>query len=427
MSAKKQKPKIKLCQHGINEKFCKKCGGLGSPISLSDDQQTAIGRIMSERGPFFLTGQAGSGKSFVVEQIRGRFEECAVTASTGTAAQLIRGRTFHSFLGLIPKKPVEKFFPVDRRVRNCDLLIVDEASMISAETLEQAYERFDIAGHTPKILAVGDFLQLPPVNKEGDPAPSNPLYESPRWDSFTKIVLTHQHRQNDEEFISVLNDVRIGELSDSVRGMIERRSVAELPDDCIHMMALRRDVETRNIAKLNGLDARACVSNWIVTCLLKARPDYMTDDWAAKFCRFPQQLVLKEGARVIMLTNDQEGRWVNGSTGIVRAIIPGQVRVELDYGNTIYVEKETCEILNGEGKAVCEVVQYPIALAWALTIHKAQGMTLDRVGIDLSNHFEHGQTYTALSRCRSAEGLFFTGHLNRILVNHKALAASREV
>lgn len=415
------KPRIKLCHHGINEKYCKRCGGTGSTVRLSDDQSEAIAQVMGDDGPFFLTGQAGSGKSFVVEQIRRRVKKCVVTASTGMAAQLISGRTFHSFLGLRPNATVEKSYKADKRVRDCNLLIVDEASMISAELLEQAYERFEYAEHEPKLLMVGDFLQLPPVSRDDDPTPANPLYESDRWPGFSRIVLTQQHRQNDAEFISVLNDIRVGNLSDAVRDLIERRRVADLPDDCVHLMARKRDVENRNLARLNSLDARPCVAQWKLTPKAKVPPDWLTPEWAAKVCRYPQQLVLKEGCRVVLLNNDQLGRWVNGSTGVVREVIPGSVTVELDSGSTVYVEKDVQNILNGDGQSVCEVEQYPIALAWALTIHKAQGMTLDRVGVDLNNHFEMGQTYTAISRCRSERGLFLTGDLIRILVNARAL------
>jgi ATP-dependent exoDNAse (exonuclease V) alpha subunit len=138
--------------------------------------------------------------------------------------------------------------------------------------------------------------------------------------------------------------------------------------------------------------------------------------------RFASVLSLKDDARVMLLTNDSLDRWVNGSTGIVSSIEVGAVWVRLDSGEEVEVTKTDEEILDGDGNVICTIRQYPIQLAWATTIHKSQGSTIDRVGIDLNGHFETGQTYVAMSRCRTADGLFLVGTLRGLLVDEYALS-----
>jgi ATP-dependent exoDNAse (exonuclease V) alpha subunit len=376
-------------------------------IQLSDDQRCAVETIRCKTGPFFLTGPAGSGKSHVIKYFRNMDPYCTVCAATGTAAQLIGGRTLHSFLGLHPTYGLRNSRAAEERVRNCRMLVIDEISMVSDQTLELMYRRFDMAGHEPKILAVGDFLQLPPV--EGLFA-----FESDLWNNFTELHLTKIHRQSDLEFLQALNDIRVGSYTARVMDMIQSRTVDRLPDDCTHLVPHRATAETENTRRLNLLTTplRKSTSSPIET---QKELTYL--DWVST--RLPHELYLKVGARVVMLTNSDF--WVNGSTGVVQDIMNGLVLVRLDSGGIVEVSKEEEKILNGNGEVKFSHAQYPMSLAWALTIHKAQGMTIDRVGVVLDNHFAPGQTYVALSRAKTPAGLFLTGTLSNLIVSEKAL------
>jgi len=325
---------------------------------------------------------------------------------------LIGGVTLHSFASIHPNYGAVPSEKGNTRVRNCDLLIIDEISMCEWKVLIQLYQRFRMAGHTPKLLAVGDFMQLPPV--EGVQ-----LFETRQWNVFKKLELTTQHRQQQMLFIDILGDIRLGRLTPRVQELLNNRWVQALPDNCTQLYALRAGAAELNKRKLEELPGPAFSSDWVVR-YSEGLNDPVVNE---KNVRFPKELRIKPGARVVMLTNEPSGRWVNGSTGYVRGISPGAfVTVELDAGHTVQVFKAEEEVLSPDNKPLATVLQYPMMLAWALTIHKAQGMTLDRVGVDLSNHFERGQTYVALSRCRSMEGLFVTGQLNYLLVNESALA-----
>lgn len=391
-------------------------------IALSEDQQEAVDSILEEDGPFFLTGPAGSGKSHVINYLRANVDDCVVTAMTGVAAQLIGGRTLHAFAGIHPLYGVVKSNLTNSRVQKCELLIIDEISMASVEVMEQLHERFEYAEHFPKLVMVGDFLQLPPVDGEK-------LFDTEDWKYCITLKLTGQHRQQDKDFIDVLNDIRVGKMTDAVKEFIKDRQVAELPDDCTHLMAYRNSVHKRNMEKLTELPGQMRKSIMEVmppseplksSKRKRKTPRTPTKEELSR-TRFEDVLLLKEKARVVMLTNERHGRWVNGSGGEVVSIQKGEVRVRLNGGNVVSVTKECESILNGNGDEICKIYQYPVKLAWALTIHKAQGLTLDRVGVDLNGHFETGQTYVALSRCRTKEGLYLVGSIDEIMVDESAL------
>jgi hypothetical protein len=372
---------------------------------LSADQQRAVDAIGGKPGPFFLTGPAGSGKSFVINYLRATVPGCVVTATTGAAAQLIGGRTLHSFASIHPRYGAVRSRAANTRARACDLLVIDEVSMANDQLMCLLDDRFDQAGHWPKLLLVGDFLQLPPVD-------GTPLFRSPLWPSYEVLTLTTQHRQVDGDFVSVLGDLRSGLLTERAKAFIGMRRVDDLPDDCTHLMAHKSSAERRNLLRLKQLPGVPGRSQWQVQWMVKEKS---RDVRHLREARLLPELRLKAGARVVMLTNTDD--WVNGSTGHVEYILPGSVGVRLDAGPSVRVGKVDEDVLDADGKTVCRVTQYPIMLAWSLTIHKSQGMTIDRVGVDLGGHFAPGQTYVALSRCRTADGLFLVGKLDGLVVD----------
>lgn len=410
MKRRSTKPKaaIVLCPHGINTKFCLVCKKMTR--ILSEDQREAFDSINNkDNHHLFVTGCAGSGKSFLVDYIRATTPRTAMTATTGAAAQIVQGRTLHSFAGIHPNFGTVDSKKADARMRACDVLVVDEISMADPNLLLNLFRRFDRAGHAPKLILVGDFLQLPPVD-------GVPLFEADFWPMFRPICLSQQHRQKDGEFITALNDVRMGRFTDRVRDIIGSRTVPGLPMDCTQLVATRDMAEYINVERLGSLPGTLYRSDWLIK---------MEDDEAdmpdVSKSRMVETLHLKNGARVVLLTNEPDGLWVNGSTGNVDKVTNGSVRVNLDNGKTVDVGKVTDDWYDGDGNVLCTITQYPIRLAWALTIHRSQGMSIDRIGVNMNNHFAAGQTYVALSRCRTREGVYICGNLERLIVDPKAL------
>lgn len=391
-------------------------------MTLSPDQTAALSTIESCAGPFFLTGPAGSGKSFVINLLR-ESPGVAVCAMTGTAAQLVRGKTLHSYLSISPKYGAVESKSVRQRLAMTRTLIVDEASMMSDILLGQVYSRFERLPKPPKLILIGDPLQLGPVPNRGQKV--KPFYESPLWSSFKVIRLTQIHRQADPDFISALNDLRVGNLSDRVSGLIKSRLVECLPD-CTQIYARKDKVLEVNEERLARLGGPEFKNDWDRVlwrrCSKSDEQDQRDFEEAAKWARFPRKLRLRNRARVCLLRNDKEGRWVNGSTGMFIEQSGGSLIVRLDRGATVYIDPVEEEVCDEFGEVQLVVRQYPLMLAWALTIHKSQGMTMDRLGVDLSGHFGAGMTYVSLSRCRTSGGLLLVGELSRLTVDPKALA-----
>jgi len=376
--------------------------------TFSPDQQAAVDAIMDGTGPFFLTGEAGSGKSYIIKYLRQTLPNVSVTATTGMAAQLIEGATLHSWASIHPQLGVVNSFPAKMRVVETETLVVDEVSMMSASLLDQLWERFRKSEHTPKVILVGDFLQLPPV--EGQFA-----FQSPIWQDVTMLRLTTNHRQKgDDGFLDALNDLRVGKYSERLRALLAERTFAELPDDCTQLYAHRASVDDLNEEKLEALAGEEAIFEREIWTHPKSVGEVDYDRF-----RFPHLLRLKLGARVVLLTNT--AAWVNGSTGTVTGIEDNLVKVLLDNGREVNVPPAVEKLMDAHQETVATANQFPMMLAWALTVHKAQGMTMDRVGVCLNNHFASGQTYVALSRCRSKEGLYLTGKFGYVPVSRLVL------
>jgi len=388
---------------------------LSSDKKLSPDQKKAFD-IIKTHDFIFLTGKAGTGKSFLIDYLRENMPNCAVTATTGIAAQLIKGQTVHSFLGIIPNVGVIDSYKADIRVRGCKTLIVDEVSMANSELLSQIFKRFEIAEHQPRLVLSGDFSQLPPV--DGDFA-----FTSEYWPKFYRTVLTKIHRQTDLDFIAALNDLREGKRTSLVENLIQERSVTELPDDCTKLFPRKYQAEEVNNRKLDQLPSKLKCSEWTWTYVgsEEGKEDTAPTEGNA---RFPKRLLMKEGARVCLLNNTDN--WVNGSTGFIVKINSNDIEVKLDNGRHVVVGEADETIYGAYGNPLYKIYQYPMMLAWGLTIHKSQGMSLDRVGVYLNSHFACGQTYVAFSRAKTKEGLFLQGNLTNLQADQRALKLMKE-
>lgn len=399
----------------------------------SGDEAIAQARAaLSERTPVvFVTGRAGTGKSHFIRALVEEDPQApqAVLAPTGLAAMNIGGQTVHSFFGFPPRPLIghaeKPSFFFSRIAKGLRRLIVDEVSMLRADVLDAMDSHLRIARKSPRvfggvqILLVGDFFQLPPVVRgdEGhlleDAGYSSPYAFSAlclRDAPLTAVELTQVHRQTDLDFIALLSAIReqrgVKDAIEILNAECVGRSLAKRP---VLLCATNAVADRYNVQGLAALDGKLGV----YAGAFEGEPPRN----AASAERFPapMQLQLKPGARVIFTQNDPEGRWVNGSLGTVTSMGETIVRVAMDMGENVDVERAVWPqarwVWNAsekrmEVKEEFKYVQFPLAHAWALTIHKAQGMTLDSVEIDLGRGaFAPGQTYVALSRARSMEGL----------------------
>ncbi len=461
------KKKPELCKHGINKKFCDHCKPKKKDkikfegAQLSPDQVAAINTIISESGPFFLTGQAGSGKSFVVRYLKETVDDCVTCAMAGVAAQLIDSRTAHSFLGIIPvddwlrKKRQAEGQPnpayylkmpkvskktgkmgrdwVGANVAKTRMLIIDEISMANAEFVQFVVARFkkscgddaESRKRWPKLVIVGDLLQLPPPEGER-------IFTNAGFEKFKVIQLVQQHRQADDadkDFLTALNEIRVGCLSEKTKELFKQRMVDTLPTNCTHLHAKNINVNETNMLRLQELPGESEEIRWEVDLIDSVDEDSEEVSTALHYAankdnlKLTPTLTLKVGARVLLLTNDSADRWVNGSTGEVLSISDDFITIRMDRkGDIVDVPRAEEELRYGE-RQLGVIRQFPMKLGWALTIHKSQGMTMDKVGVNLSDHFDCGMTYVALSRCRYFDGLFLCGRFpDDIYVDEEALA-----
>ena len=367
-------------------------------FDLSLDQREAYEYIsnMKPGEMVYLGGNAGTGKSTLTEFIYRHNPRIRKLAPTGIAAQNIAGCTIHSFLGIgqIPKLWHRDIIPsrLKERIEGLEYVIVDEISMVGKELFEFMVKTVkQYSDCYIRFIFIGDFCQLEPVKDEF-------CFNSKIWDDVYLLELTTIHRQKDPEFIDCLNNVRFNRMNEAVvRKIIKERSVKTYPDNAIFITPRRAIAQHRNDQKLKELKKPVKTS--------KAQIEF--GKWQNN--RIPETLQYAEDARVLMLVNDQAGRWVNGSLGTITEIFGNNtVTVTLDSGSIVNVLKERHVILNGDGKEILAFRQFPFQLGYAITIHKSQGMTLDRVAIDMYGHFGRGasMTYVALSRCRTREGLY---------------------
>jgi ATP-dependent DNA helicase PIF1 len=392
-------------------------------MDWTPDQSQAIERLKSENN-VFLTGGAGTGKSTVIREFIKNLEGAAVLASTGTAAILLGGRTFHSFFGLgimeggsehIIERAL-KHRGIVQRLRKTKVILIDEVSMIGAPEFMTAEKiaRRARANSAPwgglRIITVGDFAQLPPVMKtlQGeDFEASRPwafLSETWRESMFDAAVLKTIVRSNDEYWNRILGEVRWGDLSpESVEVLQSRARSVPLDFQGTRLFARRNHVEALNQERLKMLGGAAKTYNTIYIGNAQRIDDLKRN------APIPEVLVLKEGALVMFRQNDPEYRYVNGTLGNVRKMDDAEISVELLDGKIIKVKPFTYRVLDAEGTVLATASNFPLNLAWACTIHKAQGATLDRVHADLRGVWEHGQSYVALSRVRSMEDLTIEG------------------
>lgn len=395
--------------------------------------QDAALSILKTGANVFLTGEPGSGKTHAinryVEYLRARGVAPAITASTGIAATHVGGMTIHSWSGIGIRKALSeedldalvRRKRVAARIGHAHVLIIDEISMLDARTLDLAEEvcrtlkQNGLPWGGLQVVFVGDFFQLPPIAREGEEPPQFSFHAS-AWETANPTVcyLTEQYRQDDPRFLSALTSIRNAAIAEEIHALLSTRNIQPKDGkDQTRLYAHNADVDRVNIARLAGLPGKEEMF------AMESRGPKQFADQLKRGCLSPETLRLKAGARVMFTKNNYEEGFVNGTIGEVRGFAKenGNPLVQTREGRVIKVAPMEWSMTDGS-KTLAKIIQTPLRLAWAITVHKSQGMTLDSAIVDLSDAFEYGQGYVALSRLRTLEGLFLLGYNRRALEVH---------
>jgi ATP-dependent DNA helicase PIF1 len=395
------------------------------------DQELTLEILLSGESAL-LTGPAGSGKTYVLNQFikhaKRQGKHVSITATTGLAATHIGGNTIHSWSGIGIHDKLPKYFfkdiPKGRAdtIRKTDVLIIDEISMLHDFRLDMIDQIVRTVRETDapfggiQVILCGDFFQLPPISRDDD-LDSGFVVSSGVWRDLDPVVcyLSEQHRQDDDTFLDILTALRGADLRKKHVEALLMRQFAEV-GEATELHTTNVDVDAINSKKLAELQAEAHV--YYMTHTGKA--NYVES--LSRSCLASEELVLKKGALIMCIKNSPDKKFVNGSLGIVVDFEKGSDYpiVELKNGRTITITPETWELRDGDKKRA-SLTQLPLRLAWAITVHKSQGMTLDAARIDLRRAFVEGMGYVALSRVRSLNTLSLNG-INRMALQISPLA-----
>lgn len=390
--------------------------------------------IMLAGESVLLTGPAGAGKTFVLNQFirlaKHEGKHVSVTATTGLAATHLGGTTIHSWAGIgvhdaLPQGFADHIAKGRREIiEKTDVLIIDEISMLHDFRLDMVDEacrlvrRKDEPFGGIQIVMSGDFFQLPPINR-GDSRAGGFVVNSQVWQELDPTIcyLSEQHRQDDEALLDVLNAMRAGDVRRHHAEKLLAR-VEETPaEDAIltELHTVNIDVDTLNEKKLGELDG----DELFYTQTTTGGENYVEN--LQRSVLAPSVLRLKEGALVMAVKNALDRKYVNGSLGVVSAFEPATEYpiVEFKNGRTVTMQPDTWELRDGDKKRA-SITQIPLRLAWAITVHKSQGMTLDAARIDLRKAFVEGMGYVALSRVKNLDNLYLIG------INNMALRVSED-
>lgn len=398
-------------------------------------QSLALEILLSGKSAL-LTGPAGTGKTFVLNQfIRASKDEgkyVSVTATTGLAATHLGGTTIHAWAGIgvldyLPDRFVDHIAKGRREIiEKTDILIIDEISMLHDYRLDMVDEVCRLVRKAPdvpfggiQVVMSGDFFQLPPVNRAGS-REGGFVVHSDAWRELNPVILylDEQFRQREgDALLDILTSLRANDLRRHHAEKLLERTKYEPPTDAdlteLHTMNVDVDqINGRRLAELAGDEVQ-------YTQHTTGSANYVEN--LQRSVLAPVELVLKLGALVMAVKNDQSKRYANGSIGMVVDFEPATDYpvVQFRNGRTVVMQPDTWELRDGDKKRA-SISQVPLRLAWAITVHKSQGMTLDAARIDLRKAFVPGMGYVALSRVRDIDNLYLTG------INRTALQMSDE-
>ncbi|SZD71753.1 conjugal transfer relaxase TraA [Candidatus Ornithobacterium hominis] len=389
-------------------------------------QEKALALLKSGRN-IFLTGSAGTGKTYVLNQyiqyLKDRKVPTAVTASTGIAATHLNGMTIHSWSGIGIKDNLslahliflqQKKYMRDK-MEDVKVLIIDEISMLHRKQLDLVNEVLQFfKGNTlpfggVQVVFSGDFFQLPPIGSEWETSKHKFCFMSHAWvQAQLKVCyLTQQYRQSKNFLNQLLNEIRSRNLSSESYNLVNEKAQEAMYSDVNRFPQLythNADVDKINEIQLNLINAPAKKFKAVVKGN-KTLGETLKNNVLA-----PEIIYLKEGAEVMFVKNNFEKLYSNGTLGVVRGFTEeGFPLVETKDGNWIEARSEEWKIEDETGKTLVSYTQIPLRLAWAITIHKSQGMTLDEACVDLRKTFEKGQGYVALSRLKDFDKLTLLG------------------
>jgi ATP-dependent exoDNAse (exonuclease V) alpha subunit len=390
--------------------------------------------IMLSGESVLLTGPAGAGKTFVLNQFikhaKADGKHVSVTATTGLAATHLGGTTIHSWSGIgvsdyLPQGFADHVAKGRREIiEKTDVLIIDEISMLHDYRLDMVDEacrlvrRKDVPFGGIQVIMSGDFFQLPPINR-GDSRAGGFVVHSEVWKELDPTVcyLQEQHRQDDQELLDILNALRAGEIRRHHAEQLLARVEQTPPEDMVltELHTVNIDVDKLNDIKLAELGGDEIFYTQATT----GAENYVEN--LQRSVLAPATLRLKKGAFVMAVKNATDRRYANGSIGTISDFDPATEYpiVEFRNGRTVTMQPETWELRDGDKKRA-SISQIPLRLAWAITVHKSQGMTLDAARIDLRKAFVEGMGYVALSRVKNLNNLYLHG------INRMALQVSED-
>lgn len=380
----------------------------------------------------FLTGAPGSGKTYVLNQFiklaKNAKKRVAVTASTGIAATHIGGTTIHSWSGLGIRDEIserdEKWLKDNdrllKRYNNIDVLIIDEVSMIHGKRLDMVNQvaKWLRESEEPfggmQVILTGDLFQLPPIHK-GDTS-IDFVHLSSAWKELNPKVcyLSEQHRQDNDSLLDLLEAMRADDVMQAHFDSLSERLGLEIP---VGIAATKLYSHNQDVEQINESHLRA-IEHEAKTFAMQTKGTQAKVDQLVKSVLAPEVLELKVGAEVMFVANNFSEGFANGTRGRVIDFEDNKPVVELQRNKRIVIVEPHSWSLEEDGKERARVTQLPLRLAWAITIHKSQGMSLDSAEIDLSRAFTPGMGYVALSRVRSLDGVYLKGINNTALVMH---------
>ena len=398
-------------------------------IEFKDEFRSIFNEMEYTNKNIFITGKAGTGKTTLLEYFRiNSKKNFVILASTGISAIKAKGKTIHSFFLFPPRILINEKVKRLRNnvIKNIDTILIDECSMIRCDLLDAIDQSLRLNRNSEQnfggvqIILLGDIHQLPPVIRENERDIFDNFYPNGHYffnancyenSNINTYELTKIYRQKDAEFIDILSKIRSGNVTDTDLMPLNNKVISESSNilyETIILSPTNRKVDSINSVNLNNINSETFSYKSSETGEFKEKPA-------------DEVLELKVGAQVMLIKNDSKSpkRWVNGSIGIVTDLTTNSIHLKIK-DKVHKITKDTWEKFDyiiKDGQVLHEVVatftQYPIKLAWAVTIHKSQGQTFEKVIIDLDRgSFAHGQTYVALSRVTSLEGLFLTRPIN---------------